>query len=68
MSEQNNGLLDDLDAMMSWENGELDDDGTIALFQSLIDSGYAWRLQGCYGRFAHALIEGGYCTDLRTKL
>ena len=54
--------MDQLDAMMAWENGELDEEGTVALFQSLVDSGLAWQLQGCYGRTARALIDAGYIT------
>lgn len=50
-----------LDMMMDWEMGELDEEETIILFQGLIDSGLAWKLQGCYGRAAEALIEEGYC-------
>ncbi len=53
--------MDQLDKMIAWEEGELDDDGTIELFQELIDNGMAWSLQGCYGRTASALIEAGYC-------
>jgi hypothetical protein len=48
-----------LDDMIAWENGELDDDHTVALFQSLVDSGMAWQLQGMYGRQAAALIDAG---------
>jgi hypothetical protein len=55
--------MDQLSKMMAWEEGELSDDDTIALFQELIDSGLAWKLQGCYGRMAKQLIEGGYCHD-----
>jgi hypothetical protein len=48
-----------LDLIIAFENGELDEDGIIALFQSLVDSGLAWQLQGCYGRQAAAMIEEG---------
>ena len=34
----------------------------IEAFQSLIDSGVVWQLQGWYGRTARGLIDGGYCT------
>ena len=52
-----------IDKIMAYENGELNDEDTIRLFQDLIDSGLAWSLQGHYGRTAHALIEAGYCTN-----
>ena len=48
--------------MMGWESGELDLEGTVALFQRLIDTGMAWTLQGCYGREAKLLLDLGYCT------
>lgn len=52
--------MNQLDQMIAWEQGDLDEEGTIALFQSLVDSGLAWQLQGAYGRQAMALIEDGY--------
>jgi hypothetical protein len=52
----------DVDKIIAYENGELDEDGTVELFQNLIDTGAAWSLQGSYGRAAEALIEAGYCT------
>lgn len=48
-------------AIIDFENGELDRDGIIELFQYLIDTGMAWTLQGSYGRAAQALIEKGLC-------
>jgi hypothetical protein len=54
---------DQLESMMLWEEGELDGDATIKLFQGLIDSGLAWELQGMYGRSAQKLIEMGLCHE-----
>ena len=34
----------------------------VEAFQSLIDSGVVWQLQGAYGRAARDLIEQGVCT------
>ena len=51
-----------LGAMMAWEEGDLDDEETVELFQHLVDTGDAWTLQGCYGRQAMALIEAGEVT------
>ena len=48
--------------IIAYENGELDKDGIIALFQHLIDTRLAWSLQGSYGRMARTLIEAGYCS------
>lgn len=49
-----------LDFIIAWEQGELDDKKTIALFKYLIKSGQIRGLQGTYQRFANALIAGGY--------
>jgi hypothetical protein len=38
-----------------------DHEAVIAAYQSLIDSGVVWQLQGFYGRTAAALIESGDC-------
>ena len=37
------------------------EDDIIDAYQSLIDSGVVWELQGCYGRTAMALIASGQC-------
>ena len=53
--------MDNIDKIVAFENGELDDVEIIELFQSLIDSGLVWKLQGFYGRTAHNLIKSGAC-------
>ena len=34
------------DGLFAWANGELNCEGTIELFQALVDSGLAWQFQG----------------------
>lgn len=53
--------MDQLDKMIAFENGELDHDEIVELFQELINSGLVWKLQGFYGRTAAQLIEAGEC-------
>lgn len=48
-----------VESIMAYENGELDYEEVVNLFQWLVDSGLAWQLQGSYGRTAAALIEAG---------
>lgn len=51
-----------LDQIMAYEEGSLDDEETLQLFQELINTGLVWNLQGSYGRTARDLIEAGLCT------
>ena len=46
--------------IIEYEMGEMSEEGVVELFQELVDTGLAWRLQGHYGRTAMALIEAGY--------
>jgi len=58
-------MLRDVDRIIAYEQGDLSEEETISLFQSLVDSGLAWELQGSYGRTAIALIEAGLITTSR---
>lgn len=52
----------DIGTIMAYESGELDEEQCIAMFQTLINDGSVWKLQGCYGRTANALLQAGICT------
>lgn len=54
--------MPDVDQVMRYEQGEMDDDEIVEMFQKLVDTGMAWRLQGHYGRTAAAMIEQGLVT------
>ena len=55
--------MDQLDRIIAYEQGELEEDDVVALFQELVDSGLAWSLQGHYGRTASNLIRAGLVTQ-----
>jgi hypothetical protein len=48
-----------VDKIMAYEQGDLDEQDTLELFQELIDTGLAFSLQGHYGRTAARLIQAG---------
>lgn len=54
-------MFDVIEYLIRYDEGDLDKDEFIALFQYLIDTGMAWSLQGSIGRTAAALIENGLC-------
>ena len=49
-----------VDDIIRYENGEMSFDEVVAMFQKLVNSGLAWRLQGSYGRTARDLIADGW--------
>ena len=49
-----------IDKMMAYESGELNDAETINFFADLVKSKMAWSLQGHYGRMASAMIDAGF--------
>jgi hypothetical protein len=52
----------ELSKLRDWESGVLTPEQEIAFFQSLIDSGLAWKLGGKYMRRAGVLIAAGKVT------
>lgn len=55
-------MPDFLDQILAYEQGEMEDTEMLIFFQDLIDTGFAWQLQGSYGRTARNLIASGDCT------
>jgi hypothetical protein len=54
--------MDLVTALIGLDEGTLDEEQEIELFQELVDSGLAWKLQGRIGRQAADLIEAGLVT------
>ena len=46
-------------SLIDYEEGKLNHEEKLKLFQWLVDTGLAWSLQGSYGREAMRLIESG---------
>ena len=49
--------MEQIDSIIAYEQGDLNDEATISLFQDLINAGLAYQLQGSYGRTANQLAE-----------
>jgi len=45
--------------LLAWEQGKMTDQEEVALFQRLVESGWAWKLKGKYARRASELIADG---------
>ncbi len=52
-------MTDFVSQIIEYESGNLSDEDTLELFQTLVDTGAAWKLQGHYGRTAAALLSEG---------
>lgn len=53
-------MMPSVDAIMRYEEGEMEAWEILELFSGLVATGMAWTLQGTYGRTAMRLIEAGY--------
>ena len=51
-----------VDGINRYESGEMTDVETVEFFQSLVNTGVAWQLQGHYGRTASWMINEGLVT------
>lgn len=51
-----------VEQLIALDEGTLTEEGHLALFQHLVDTGLAWQLQGRIGREAASLIEAGLIT------
>ena len=51
----------ELEWLIAYEAGEMQDNDLLTGFQRLVDNGHAWTLQGHYGHIAMALIAEGLC-------
>jgi hypothetical protein len=60
--------MNSIDQITAYEQGDLDRDATIELFQNLLDSGLVWKLQGHYGRTAERLLHMGLIHPVEKSL
>jgi len=52
-------MLDMVDQLIEYEQGQLSATEEETLFQHLVDTGMAWQLQGHYGRTAQRMLGDG---------
>jgi hypothetical protein len=50
----------DIDKLIKYESGEMNDEEQMEFFASLIKDGTCWNLQGHYGRCAKNYIDNGF--------
>ena len=50
-----------IDSINEFEAGSMQETEMVSLFQTLIDTGIVWHLQGMYGVIAARLIQDGRC-------
>lgn len=60
--EQIRGPIDLWNEIAAYEDGRLDQEATVDLFQYLVDTGLAWEIEEHYGRTAEELIREGLIT------
>lgn len=53
--------------IMQYEGGDMSEEDVLALFQELVNTGLAWKLQGHYGRTATSLLQQGLIFDADTQ-
>ena len=56
-------MMPNVNDIIDFENGEMDEEQVAEFFQGMINSGVVWQLQGFYGRTAVSLIEAGDCVS-----
>lgn len=52
-------MINQVNKIVAYEQGDMDEEETIEFFQELMDTGLIWSLQGHYGRTAQAMIDAG---------
>lgn len=56
-------MINLVEALIGLDEGTLDEDQEVELFQHLVDTGLAWQLQGRIGRQAVDMIDAGLVTS-----
>lgn len=54
--------MPNIDQLIAFESGLLDENQIVEFIQDGINKGWVWQLQGFYGRLAVDLIDAGLCT------